>query len=436
MFRGQLLYCHSNKKWLKWDGKFWNYCNANEQDIYAKDVVPRLTDLAAQTFKENLNDPDIKSILNNPKQILSNKRRSDMIQSASTEEGMYIKTSAELDAKTMLLGCANGVVDLNSGQLLNHNPNMLMTKSTNVIFDRFAQCPLWEAFLYQTFLGDKDTITYLQKSLGYSLTGDVSEELVHFCIGFGRNGKTLLTNVIYNVLGDYSIVIDTDMLMAHDNQSPNAASPQVTRLQGARFAVANEIEDGRRLNDKHLKILASKQSITAREMYSSPIEFMPQHKIWVTTNHKPAVSDHTEALWRRVRVVPFRHTVPLEEVDYKLEDKLLEEKSGILNWLIDGCLMWQKDRLLPSEEIKRASAEYKKESDILGSFIDERCTFEKGASVVKSVLYSDYKVWCSINSHYPLSQIKFTSKLVHLGIEEKRSSSERMYLGLKLNNLS
>ena len=437
MFRGKLLYCHSNKKWLEWDGKFWNFCDANEQDVYGKKAVSRLTDLALEAYRENPNDPDIKNIMNNPKQALSNKKRIDMIQAATTEEGMYIKSIAELDSDIMFLGCANGVVDLKTGGLIDHNPEMLMTKSTNVIFDRQAECPKWETFLDEIFLSDKETIHYLKKALGYSITGDVSEELVHFCVGYGRNGKTLLTNIIYKIVGDYSIVIDTDMLMAHDNQSSSAASPQITRLQGARFAVANEIEDGRRLNDKHLKMLASKQAITAREMYASPIEFMPQHKIWITTNHKPAVSDHTEGFWRRVRPIHFKYTVPIEDVDSKLEDKLLEEKSGILNWLIDGCLMWQKEGLLPSEEIKKASIEYKKESDILGQFLEECCSFEVDAFVAKSHMYSQYKSWCFINTHRCCSKNTFTIRLKEqFGIAETRTSSERRYLGIKLNTLN
>ena len=366
LYMGQMLYCHASKEWLRWDGHVWQWCLAGEQDVYAKQASRELIKRAATAFADNPKAEENKLIQLNAKQTLNNQKRAEMLRSASTEPKMYVGSKAELDADPMLLGCSNGVISLKTGTLLNSNPQMLITKQVRASFDANAKAPLWEKFISECFLGDLDTIHYMQTALGYSITGDVSEEVMHFCYGVGSNGKTLLTNIMYNLMGDYAAIADTDLLMRKDKTNDNSPTPDIARLQGKRFVVANEVEEGRRLNDKHLKTLASKQNLHARELYGKTFEFPPQHKIWVTTNHKPYVSDQSEGAWRRICLIPFLNRVSGDQVDFGLEDRLMSEASGILNWLIQGCLMWQAERLKPSELIQNSSQEYRKESDALG----------------------------------------------------------------------
>ncbi len=434
MFRGSMLFCHSNKTWLQWNGDFWVWCHSKDEDILAKEAAKKVSEIYAEAFIANPQAVELKSAALNAKQIRNNNKRNDMLQAASTEPGMFIKSIAELDADTMLLGCENGVLDLRTGPLLDPDPKMLMTKSVNASFDRLAECPKWLKFLDETFSGNEETIRYLQKALGYSITGNVSEEVVHFCSGFGRNGKTLMTNVIYELLGDYSIVINTDVLMRSDQQSASSPSPEIVSLQGRRFVVANEIEDGRRLNDKHLKILASNQAITARDMYSKPIDFMPQHKIWVTTNHRPTVTDQTDGAWRRLRILPFKNQVPQSKIDFHLESKLLEERAGILNWLIEGCQLWLKERLRPSKEILDASENYRIENDTIGAFIDECCVLGGGLTVTKKTIYRAYKSWCLETSQFAYNPKNLKNKLEVHGVAEYRTNAVRGYVGISLNS--
>jgi putative DNA primase/helicase len=222
--------------------------------------------------------------------------------------------------------------------------------------------------------------------------------------------------------------------MRSDQQSASSPSPEIVSLQGRRFVVANEIEDGRRLNDKHLKILASNQAITARDMYSKPIDFMPQHKIWVTTNHRPTVTDQTDGAWRRLRILPFKNQVPQEKIDYHLESKLLEERSGILNWLIEGCQLWLKERLRPTKDILEASENYRIENDTIGAFIDECCVLGSGLTVTKKSIYRAYKAWCQDTSQFAFSQINFTKKLEVHGVSNYRTNAVRGYVGISLNS--
>jgi P4 family phage/plasmid primase-like protien len=434
LFSGQMLYCHASKEWLRWNGQVWQWCLSGEQDVLAKQASNELIRRAAQAFASNPKGEENKLIQANAKQTLNNQKRADMLRAASTEPGMWIGSMAELDADPMLLGCSNGVISLTTGTLLSSDPKMLITKQVRATYDSEAKAPLWERFISECFLGDAETIRYIQKALGYSLTGDVGEEVMHFFYGIGSNGKTLLTNVIYNILSDYAAIADTDLLMRKDKTNDNTPTPDIARLQGKRFVIANEVEEGRRLNDKNLKTLASKQNMHARELYGKTFEFAPQHKIFVTTNHKPYVSDQSEGAWRRIRMVPFLNRVSGNQIDYGLENKLMSEASGILNWLIRGCLMWQKERLNPSLAIERSSSEYRRESDVFGLFISECCKEGPEEKVDQQSLFHSWRKWCIENGHQVGSKRTLTIRLETRGFSSKAYIGKtRAYQGISLD---
>lgn len=437
MFRGRFLFCHSSKLWYQWTGIYWQGCGKNEHQIAAKEASQELVLRAAEEFTKNPTGAETKVIQINAKQTLNNNKRDDMLRSATTEPGMSISSSGELDADPMLLGVRNGVLNLRNGALVEPDPKMLISKQAGVDYDRDAKAPMWEKFISETFLGDQDQIHYIQKALGYSLTGDVSEEVSHFCYGSGNNGKTLMTNIMYGLLGDYAAIVDTDVLMRSDNVGNSAASPELARLQGIRFGVANEVEEGRRLNDKNLKKLASKQAITARELYGRIFEFMPTLKLWITTNHKPFVSDQTDGAWRRIRLVEFNNRLTKEQVDYELEDKLLSEKSGILNWLLEGCQIWIKERLEMTRQIEKAGNDYRSESDVLGTFIEEHCDVGPEFKVTHKDLFANWRSWCNENNHIAGAKNGLTRKLDVRGISSKGwLDGRRAYTGIKLNKSS
>ncbi|QWD04594.1 hypothetical protein G6720_03795 [Polynucleobacter paneuropaeus] len=434
MFAGRVLYCHASREWLRWNGQVWQWCLSGEQDVLAKQASNEIIRRAAQAFADNPKGEENRLIQANAKQTLNNQKRADMLRAASTEPGMWIGSMAELDADPMLLGCSNGIVSLSTGTLLASDPKMLITKQVRASYDPEARAPLWERFVFECFLGDAETIHYVQKALGYSLTGDVSEELMHFFYGVGSNGKTLLTNVVYNILSEYAAIADTDLLMRKDKTNDNTPTPDIARLQGKRFVVANEVEEGRRLNDKNLKTMASKQNMHARELYGKTFEFAPQHKIFVTTNHKPYVSDQSEGAWRRIRMIPFLNRVSGDQVDFGLEAKLMSEASGILNWLIHGCLMWQKERLKPSALIEQSSSEYRKESDVLGLFIAECCKEGPNEKVDQQVLFDHWRRWCIENGHQAGAKRSLTIRLETRGMNSKvYIAKKRAYQGVSLD---
>ena len=312
------------------------------------------------------------------------------------------------------------------------DPQLLISRQVNARFNRAAKCPVWLNFLDETFLGDQDLIDYVQKAFGYSLTGVVTEEVLHFCFGHGKNGKSVMANVIVKIMGDYVQTANFDLLALKESSATN----DIARLAGARLVMANETRENERLDDQKLKMLVSTEKLTARFMYGEFFEFWPQFKIWLRGNYKPIVTDSSEGAWRRLRLIPFEHQVPTEKTDYRLEEKLLAEKDGILAWMIDGCHKWQQTGLKQPKRIVDASTVYRNESDLLGEFLEDCCQKGPGLEEQQKIVFSAYKSWCNENGTRCPSQSSFSRKLGSRGIDTIRQKEKgevsRLYRGLCL----
>lgn len=431
-FEGEFLYCHSNSRWLRFTGLRWEWCQKGEEIGAAKVIAEMLIEKAAELFKLDPSGPISKSWMIHAKNTRNNGRLIAMLQLAASEPGMSIANISELDAKPMLLGVQNGVLDLKEMVLLPGDPALLTSRQANVSYNPAATCPLWLKFIHQTFLGDQGVIDYIQKALGYSLTGDVSEELLHFCFGHGRNGKSVMANIIVKIMGDYVQIANFDLLAVKES----GASNDIARLAGVRLVMANETRENQRLDDQKLKVLVSTEKITARFMYGEFFEFWPQFKIWLRGNYKPIITDSSNGAWRRIRLLPFENQIPEDQIDYKLEEKLLAEKEGIFAWMVDGCNKWQQERLNPPKRIEEASRIYKEESDLLAEFMEDRCVVGHGMSIDQKVLYWSYKSWCSNNGVHPLAQKSLTRQLSSRGFDTQRmkvkGENARFYLGLSV----
>lgn len=433
-FEGEFLFCHSNHKWLRFTGMRWEWCQKGEEIGAAKHIAETLIDKAGELFKLDPTGPISKAWLSHAKNTRNNGRLISMLELATSEQGMSIGDISELDAQPMLLGVQNGVLDLKRLILLHGDPTLLTSRQANTEYNRTATCPLWLNFINETFLGNQEVITYVQKALGYSLTGDVSEELLHFCFGYGKNGKSVMANVIVKIMGDYVQTANFDLLALKES----GVSNDIARLAGARLVMANETRENQRLDDQKLKALVSTEKITARFMYGEFFEFWPQFKIWLRGNFKPIITDSSAGAWRRIRLLPFENQIPEDKTDYKLEDKLLAEKEGILAWMVDGCHLWQQEGLKAPLRIEAASRVYKEESDLLGEFLEDNCSIGAGLNETQKALYWAYKTWCLSTGIHPLAQKSFTRQLGSRSIDTQRvkvkGENTRLYLGVKLND--
>ena len=433
MFEGEFLFCHSNRKWLRFTGMRWEWCQKDEQIGAAKLVAEQIMDKAGELFKLDPAGATAKAWQSHAKTIRNNGRIIAMLELATSEPGMSIGNISDLDSQPMLLGVSNGVYDLKAMKLIPADPKLLISRQANANYSRIATCPLWLKFLDEIFIGDQDVINYIQKALGYSLTGDVSEELLHFCYGHGKNGKSVMANVIVKIMGDYVQTANFDLLALKESGATN----DVARLAGARLVMANETRENQRLDDQKLKALVSTEKITARFMYAEFFEFWPQFKIWLRGNYKPIITDSSNGAWRRMRLIPFEYHVPEDKTDHKLEEKLLAEKEGILAWMIDGCHQWQQERLLAPKRIEDASRIYQDESDMLGEFLEDCCEVGAGKTESQKAVFGTYQIWARSNGTHSATQKSFTRQLGSRGVDTKRikthGDTKRFYVGLELN---
>ena len=432
LHEGKLMFCHSRGKWLKYDDIIWRWCDGGEELEAAKEVAAEVTRQAAEEFKRDPSSTSTKLALSHARSSNNHSRLEAMLRTTSTEQGMKVAQLSSLDADPMLLGCQNGVIDLLTGCLLVPDSRMLITKQVSAKFDREAKCPQWLKFMDECFQGDLETIRYVQKALGYTLTGDVGEELLHFCFGNGRNGKSVFANVICNLMGDYVVTAPAELLMRRDR---GGATNDIAMLCGSRLVLANETRSDQRFDDLTIKTLVSTELISARFLHNEFFTFKPTFKIWIRGNHKPIVTDDSKGAWRRIRLVPFENQIEADQVDYELERKLLGEKEGILSWLIEGCLLWVRERLEPSPAIRKHSYQYKDESDIVKEFIESNCLLEKVAKVDQRALWNRWQCWAKELGYYPGTKSSFTRRLSDRGIDSSGYiGKERAYIGIRLAN--
>jgi P4 family phage/plasmid primase-like protien len=418
-------------KWFIWDGKRW-----------AEDKTQTIIQLGMKEirniYKEAFNEDDEekrKAIADHARRSESKGRLEAMI---SLVQSFVPVLPEAMDQDDWLFNCENGVIDLKTGALQQHDRELMMTKITNIFYDSKADCPIWKGFLNDIFQDEQgrikqDTIDFLQKAVGYSLTGSSREQVVFFLYGTGRNGKSTFMNVVKEILGEYGKQTNADTFTVKKSDRVNN---DIAALKGARLVAATESEEGARLAESLVKQLTGGEPIQARFLHQEFFEYVPQFKIFFTTNHKPAIKGGDLGIWRRIRLIPFTVTIPDEKLDKDLPEKLRKEMPGILRWMVEGCLKWQKEGLSIPDEVKEATNNYRDEMDTLGNFLKEFCIESEKAKGLSSELYRKYTEWCSENGEYELSKTKFNKKLEERGYKKSRDSRGIYFQGIGIKDLT
>ncbi len=421
----ELRYCHPWGKWFAWDGRRWRLDESGEVVRRAKATIRDLYREAA-----GLDDAARQALGKHALRSEAGARLRAMVDLAESEPGIPVHPD-DLDRDPWLLNVRNGTVNLRTGALRPHERGDLVTKLAAVEYDPAADCPAFLAFLDRIMAGNEGLIRFLQRAAGYSLTGDTSERVLMILHGEGRNGKSTFLEVLRSILGDYAIRTPTDTLMAkRENGIPN----DVAALRGARFVSASEADEGRRLAEATIKDLTGGDTISARFMRGEFFNFAPEFKLWLGTNHKPGIRGTDQAIWDRIRLVPFTVRIPDSEQDKRLREKLLAEASGILTWALEGCLDWQRDGLGEPQEVTEATAGYRAEMDVLGAFLDDRCVCHERAQVSAKALYAAYQAWCDETGEKPLTQQATGRRLTERGFDSAQlgKSRTRTWLGIGL----
>jgi putative DNA primase/helicase len=406
-----LRYSPQLGEWLVWDGKRWAVDRTFEVERRAKETVLAMFRVATATTDEDKRKKFVAFAMRS----LGEPKVRAMIKLARSEPGIAV-SAAQLDADPWLLNVSNGTLDLKTGVLRPHRRTDLLTKLAPVEYDAEAHSDVWERFLDQLTGGDRELRDYLQRSVGYSLTGATSEEVMFLVLGPGGSGKSTLVEAIKATFGDYVRTSDFETFLKRS--ASGAPRNDIARLNGARLVIACEVDEGKALAEGVVKTLTGSDTVTARYLYKEAFEFKPKFKLWLVANHAPEVSAFDSGMWRRIRQIPCRHALADDEQDPKVAG------PAILKWAVDGCLAWQKEgRLRVPKAIVDATACYRADMDPLKDFIEEHCELAEGRSWASAQLFEAYREWADRNRIRPQSQKKLAEALRAYGCTSGKIST-------------
>lgn len=371
--------------WLAWDGTRWRRDDTQEVDRLAKEVA-RSIYAEAQTAAT---DKAAKKLASWAAASQSKSKLQAMIWAAQSET-VFAARPSDFDADPWLLNVATGVINLRTGELVTHSDSLHLTKLAPVEYHPNAHSDLWMDFLYQIFGENVRLVDFAQRAVGYTLTGNTSEQCLFYCHGRGANGKTTFLETLRALFGDFGQQAEFSTFL---EKQADGVRNDVARMHGARLVCAIESGEGRKLNEPLIKNLTGQDTLTARYLYREYFEFRPQFKVWLAANHDPIVRGTDNALWRRIRKIPFTVTFLPDKQDKCMAEKLRAELPGVLAWAVRGCLAWQKEGLNPPAEVEEATASYRAEMDTFAVFLSDCCIVKPGTEAKASELYKAYKDW-------------------------------------------
>jgi len=354
-----------------------------------------------------------------------------MVSLAASEAEVAVKP-ADLDADPWLLNVKNGTLDLRTLKLRPHDPADFITKLAPVPFDPEATHPVWDAFL-EKMVPDPDERAFLQRAVGYTLTGDTSEEVLFFIHGPEAAGKGTFTGAMSALLGDYARVADFECFLR--KRGDGGVRNDIARLAGARMVLSQEVDEGRALAEGLVKAITGGDVVAARFLYQESFEFKPAFKLWLVANHKPRVSAEDGAMWRRMLLVPFEVSLPVAERDPMVKETLTNDpaaRAAILAWAVQGLRDWLEHGLRPPAMVRQATDTYREEQDVLAPFLADCCVLKRGAFVTNKELRDAYVRWCETNGERPLSAKTLASPLRDRGCEPGMKARVRGWWGFRL----
>jgi len=455
--RGRLAYDHSAGLWFTWAGHHWepdtteqalsrvgevagSYLAEMKRQAWARIGAEK----AGQTKQADAAEKLENALSRRARELHTVRRRQDVLHLARAGADTLGISGDEWDRDPMSLAVQNGVVDLRTGAFRDGKPeDYFKTYAPTPWEGRNAPCPTWEAFLESTFDGDGDLVAFMGRLLGYSITGKTTEAVLPILWGSGRNGKTVLLQGIADALGnDLTGPLEGEMLLeSHFKRPSGGPSSDLLHLRGKRLTWLSETNENRRLNAGKVKLLTGGDLITGRAPYAArQITFTPTHKIFLCTNHRPKADAQDMALWHRVLLIPFGMAFvpnpdpnkPNERLaDLDLPEKLRAEQSGILAWLVQGCLEWQRQGLNPPESVRAATNEYRDGEDTLKTFLQDRCTERPGQTVRADAFFKAYQVWVEGSGDKPVNSTKFGRYMGAL-FDFTKDRTGKFYIGVGL----
>lgn len=426
-FGNVIRYSYNRKKWYYWDGKTWRIDESGEIKKLA-DII--CDDIKQEAFMEQDEEAQVKMLK------WANKTASSHGKEAMIRECQHlddVPASANMfDSYIDFFNCQNGIINLRNGELIPHDNSFMMSKIAMCDYDVTDRQPeKWLKFLDDVTAGDKQLQDYIQKCVGYSLSGSIREQCAYFLYGMGNNGKSTFLDTISDMLGEYACNVQPETIMMKHFADGGAGS-DIARLKSARYVTCEEPTEGVRLNEGLLKQLTGGSKITCRFLYGDEFEYTPEFKIWIATNHKPVIRGTDIGIWRRIKLIPFEVNIPPEKVDKHLKYKLRKEMPQILHWAVQGCIKWQREGIQEPDCVMQAVKEYKNEMDLLAGFMDDVIVIDYNCNdkILASDLFSIYSKWAKKNNEYEMTSKKFIKE-----ISKKLPDKGRMASGVYFSKI-
>lgn len=429
-YKERLLYNTTNDSWYIWNGKLWVKDDRNELTGLITDILQDIGNSKAIIFDEKIST-DFKKIERYYIKCLSNSSYLGIVNYLKRLPNVAVNIN-DFDKDKHLLNLNNGIYNIKTQQLIPHDPVYKMSKIISINYNPKAISPKFWSFLYKIFDHNDKLVLFIRRALAITFSGESLEEVLFFCYGSGANGKSVFFKLLEIVYGDYFQKAPNSMIMQQErNNIPN----DIAQLPNRRMVLCAELPDDQRFNESIIKDLTGNDSIQARFLRQEFFTFTPTHTLWLYGNHKPKIHGSDYGIWRRICLIPFNVTIPVEEriPQHELLDSFMEELEGILLWILDGYKDYQKFGLDIPDIVRMATNEYKEDNDVILDFINE-CTVSDGNySIPTKELYSAYTLYTKENKSYTLGNKKFFTKVEEKGYHKKEiRANAKAFVGIKL----
>ncbi|MCH7392437.1 phage/plasmid primase, P4 family [Acinetobacter dispersus] len=427
----EIMYVAETSCWYRWNSIYWEPCVNMVIEQYAKQTVLALGDEAKKIDDDAQRAEFYQFCAASQKAFMVK----NMVSLAQSDPRVLVPFN-ELDSDIYLLGCANGAVDLRTGDLVKPNQDLLITNSTGVEYNHKAKCPLFEATVLDAFFGDQEMADFFRRLMGYSILGNPKENLMIIPFGDGSNGKSTILTTIFKALGDYAKTTPAETFLGAGKSSAGGAREDLLRLRGSRFVYVNEPEENQELKEGLVKSLTGGESVTARGLYAKgSVEFKPTWTTIMPTNHKPIIKGGDHGIWRRLMMVPFQRNYDADKTlikDPNRTEKLLAELEGVLAWLVRGALEYQQDGLREPGKTKAARDEYKDEMDLLKDWINECCEFGDYRESALNLWVSWEQYAKARNELKYIPSARALSRRMNGKFQFKKSNGKGHFLGIRV----
>lgn len=435
LYRHRFRYDHSRKRWMVWNGLCWVVDADGEVTRAAIDTLRWIaTAIWVLGWAQAKDKDEQKKIIEDTESARAAESVRGITSTLEVAKNLrrIATVATDYDRDQFLLTVGNGTLDLRAGELRAAWPEDLITRATRIFYDSAATCPRWLQFLDEIFAGNSELIAFIQRAVGYSLTGDTREQCFFILYGNGANGKSTFLEIVRKLVGAHATTTPFATFMVQ--RQVGAPRNDLAALVSARLVLASEAGQDASFDEAVVKQVTGQDTIACRFLYGEFFEYKPQFKIWLATNYKPAIRGNDNAIWRRIRLIPFDQQFKGNKRDAMLPEKLRAELPGILAWAVEGCLEWQRDGLGRPKTVLDATAEYRNESDQVGRFISERCILGREYAVTGQALFEAYVQFCQRQGEKYLANNIFAAQIAKRNIQKKRTNKGLVYQGLGLRS--